>query len=573
MSNSSQVNTKVDTIIIKGNQFVSEATGSRFYVHGINFDGKKRPEQKESLLDGDDCSLTIPGLLALGINVILVTFPDTTQDGTICMEQFQAAGIYLLVLFYISTGLSQYETYWNNDEYSDQTKLIDYPSPYSNVIGFVFNRPIFQDEIPRPFEDVMDDRSGAYQRFEVPPVIMDKSCSRGRARNFTWVSSLFGPRFSTVWSGGIFDEWYSWTEGYALVNITNDEKGWPRLSKISRIFDPLHSNSICLGHHSYRVDQIAYKHEYFQLSNQASTNLPPRQNLELCNCMMNSLSCVVPEVIPVAVVPTQMFEVCELNATYCLGFSANGTSGKYGAYSGCSLYQQYSWALDRLTIGQVQHGNSTTCNFSSWGRSQTSSTSSPTSSRPGLFTNIKGSPRASQPILSSGGIAGVAIGAAIFVLMIIGSIVLWRRKKSGKTSMANTSSEGLEVGEAPPGLGHNVELRGDGREIERGMTENAIELPDSVPLQELSDGLTTTRLTTMGSPGKGEYTAVSRVDPELEASVTMTAEDILPAKGIKRKPLASVISSSWAGATWFDPNDSRQVLPNGSASRPDGQGD
>ncbi|KAL5315513.1 hypothetical protein ACEPPN_016381 [Leptodophora sp. 'Broadleaf-Isolate-01'] len=200
-------------------------------------------------------------------------------------------------------------------------------------------------------------------------------------------------------------------------------------------------------------------------------------------------------------------------------------------------------------------------------------TSSPTSSRPGLFTNIKGSPRASQPILSSGGIAGVAIGAAIFVLMIIGSIVLWRRKKSGKTSMANTSSEGLEVGEAPPGLGHNVELRGDGREIERGTTENAIELPDSVPLQELSDGLTTTRLTTMGSPGKGEYTAVSRVDPELEASVTMTAEDILPAKGIKRKPLASVISSSWAGATWFDPNDSRQVLPNGSASRPDGQGD
>ncbi|KAG4440917.1 hypothetical protein IFR05_003607 [Cadophora sp. M221] len=478
MSNSRQVNTKVDTIAIKGNQFVSEANGSQFYFYGINFGGKTRQAFDGSLLDSDDCSLTIPGLLALGINVVLVTITDTTRDRTICMEKFQAAGIYLLVIFDVSDGLSQFETDWNSDEYLDQTKLIDYSSPYSNVMGFVLYTsslgllpaqrtrglafikarirdvkqhmqsngyrqiPIglieysstmlevtaqyfrcgnstseigdfwvflenieCEDETPRPFEDVMKDRSKAYQRFEVPLVIMDKSCSQGRARNFTWVTPLFGPPLSAVWSGAVFDDWYSLEEGYGIV------------------------------------------------------------------------------------------------------------------------------------------------------------------------ANIQGNSRSSESILSPGGIAGVAIGAAIFMLMIIGSIGLWRRKKPGKTSMANTSSEGLEVGEAPPGLGHNVELGGSGPEIELGTTENAIELPDSVPPQELGDGIMTTRLSTMGSLGNGGYTVVSRVDPEVEGGVTTTAEDIILAKEIKRKPLASEISSSWADTAWFDPNDSRQVLPSGSVSRPDGQGD
>ncbi|KAH7323683.1 Glucanosyltransferase-domain-containing protein [Rhexocercosporidium sp. MPI-PUGE-AT-0058] len=670
-----RVNTKVDTIVIKGNYFVTKSTGARFYIRGIKFNGKTPLELSESLLNEDDCSLAIPGLLALGINVLFVILPDTTQDRSLCIEQFQAAGIYLLVIFSTASGLTQSETYWNDDQYAYQTKLIDYLSPYSNVLGYILYTastglqssertrglafikarirdvkeymqssnyrqiPIglmesssdmlestaqylecgnstneigdfwvsvqnieCEDEILLPFEEAMQNRSETYDRFEVPLVLMDKTCSKARARNFTWVASLFGPQFSTVWSGALFDDWYSWNAGYGLVNITNNQSGSPQLSKspaYSTLSSQIASVLASTSTESVNLPKSAgiFSCPTVDKDFRASTNLPPRPNAELCNCMMNSLSCVVPEAIPIAAVPSQISDVCDLNATYCLGIAANGTIGKYGAYSGCSLYQQYSWALNRLTINQVAHRNSTTCNFSSWGRSQTSSISAscspllsqagvlgegtvklqssvPTSSKPATFTHVDGSPEPSPSSLSSSGIAAVAVGAAIFMSMIIGSIILWRRKKAGKTSMANTSSEGLEVGEAPPGLGHNVELAAreeeQGRETEQWMTENAIELPDGIPPpQELSDGIISTHLTMTNSPERGRYEAVSTTDPEVEVGATTTVENIVPRKEIKRKPLASEIPSSWVGAALFDPNDPQQVLPGGGISSSD----
>lgn len=104
---------------------------------------------------------------------------------------------------------------------------------------------------------------------------------------------------------------------------------------------------------------------------------------------------------------------------------------------------------------------------------------------------------------------------------------------------------------------------------------NTSELPSSIPLHELSDGTVIQKSSSPKPQERGEYAAVPRIDPEVEEldGTSRVEEDAVLGKGIKRKPLASEISSSWAGAAWFDPNDPRQVLPGGRAASPDRRGE
>ena len=315
---------------------------------------------------------------------------------------------------------------------------------------------------------------------------------------------------------------------------------------------------------------------------------------------MSSLYCVVPEAMPVSTVPKLMAAACSNDSTNCIGVATNGTTGVYGAYSGCNLYQQYSWALNRLAINQADMREPVNCSFSSWGRTQTrsiSATCSPmllqagvlgdgtvglqttpptSSSRSSIFTSGSDSSNqrssGSTSDLSDGVIAGIVVGIATLTCFIIGSILLWHRRKYPNTSFwSSPSAEGLEVGEAPPGLGHNAELGGEGAKSEMWTKGNTSELPSSVPLHELSDGTVVQKSSSPRPQERGKYAAVSRIDPEIEEldGTSRVEEDTVLEKGIRRKPLASEISSSWAGTAWFDPNDPRQVLSGGCAASPD----
>ncbi|PVH83165.1 carbohydrate-binding module family 43 protein [Cadophora sp. DSE1049] len=311
----------------------------------------------------------------------------------------------------------------------------------------------------------------------------------------------------------------------------------------------------------------------------ASTKLPPRPNPQLCSCMMSSLSCVVPEAIPAAAVPDLLDDVCLEDRTSCIGVSTNGTSAVYGAYGGCSIFStsgrsqtpSISPTCSAMLIQAGVLGNGTV-------KLQTTSPTS--SSRSSIFTSNSGSGNqrssGSTSEISAGGIAGIVVGIFVLTCIIIGSILLWQRRNSPKNSLeSNPSAEGLEVGEAPLGLGHNAELGGEARQAEMWTKGNTSELPTSVPLQELSDGITIPKSSAPRSPARGEYAAVPRVDPEVEEldATSRVKEDVAVGKGIKRKPLASEISSSWAGAAWFNPNDARQVLPGGRAVSPDVRGE
>lgn len=92
-----------------------------------------------------------------------------------------------------------------------------------------------------------------------------------------------------------------------------------------------------------------------------SSPLPPTPNTALCNCMIESLSCSVKNSSSADVYGTLFDYICAQDSSACEGILTNGTTGVYGAYSGCTSEQQLSYVMNRYYIDQ--DSASTACDF------------------------------------------------------------------------------------------------------------------------------------------------------------------------------------------------------------------
>jgi hypothetical protein len=90
--------------------------------------------------------------------------------------------------------------------------------------------------------------------------------------------------------------------------------------------------------------------------------LPPTPDRSLCQCMYNSLSCVVKSTVATTAYGQIFSTVCGLGGgSACAGIDTNTQTGVYGAYSMCNATEQLSFALDQYYKGQ--NSDSTACNF------------------------------------------------------------------------------------------------------------------------------------------------------------------------------------------------------------------
>lgn len=105
----------------------------------------------------------------------------------------------------------------------------------------------------------------------------------------------------------------------------------------------------------------------------ASSDLPPIANADVCGCMVKSLSCVAKSGLSGNQTSQLFSTVCGLDKNACNGITANGTTGKYGAYSMCAPSQQLSFAMDQYYL--TQNKLATSCDFGGNAKIQTGSTS------------------------------------------------------------------------------------------------------------------------------------------------------------------------------------------------------
>jgi hypothetical protein len=208
------------------------------------------------------------------------------------------------------------------------------------------------------------ERTKEYEHYPVPAFFSEYGCNV-KPRKFSDVPVLFGPKMNDVWSGGIIYMYFQEANDYGLVKVQGD--------KVSKLDD-----FSSLSSQMQKVDPTGVKSDKYQPTNkprtcpkvgdkwEASKQLPPSPNADLCSCMQESLSCTVKDDISDKEVSKLFGSICGM--ADCSGIQGDSTKGTYGAYSMCGPKAQLSFVMNQY---YESHGKkSKACNFDGKGTTQ-----------------------------------------------------------------------------------------------------------------------------------------------------------------------------------------------------------
>ncbi|CEP22284.1 PHR2 [Cyberlindnera jadinii] len=187
------------------------------------------------------------------------------------------------------------------------------------------------------------DRTEEFSNLTVPVFFSEYGCNEVQPREFTEVQALYGKNMTDVWSGGIVYMYFEEENNYGLVTVSGDSVS--TLADYSYYSEEINSISPTSAESSdiSTSDATLACPTGFKYWS-ASTDLPPTPDEGLCDCMENSLSCVVSSDVDEDDYDDLFAVVC--GYVDCSGISANGTTGEYGSYSFCNAKQQLSFVLD-----------------------------------------------------------------------------------------------------------------------------------------------------------------------------------------------------------------------------------
>ncbi|KAF2835940.1 carbohydrate-binding module family 43 protein [Patellaria atrata CBS 101060] len=220
-----------------------------------------------------------------------------------------------------------------------------------------------------------DVRTREFASYSVPVFFAEYGCNEVQPRLFTEVGALYGDEMTDVWSGGIVYMYFQETNDFGLVEVNNN-----RVSTLAD-FDNLSSQMA-------RIDPTGVNMADYNPTNTQpadcpavnrgwraqATPLPPVANKELCECMVNSASCVPADDLDEDDYGDLFGTVCGLEDGICAGIEHNATTGSYGAYSMCNPKQQLAFALNAYF--QSQNRRQDACDFRGQAKTQRSSDAS-----------------------------------------------------------------------------------------------------------------------------------------------------------------------------------------------------
>ncbi|KAK6199505.1 Glucanosyltransferase-domain-containing protein [Scheffersomyces amazonensis] len=221
-----------------------------------------------------------------------------------------------------------------------------------------------------------EERTEEYKNLTIPIFFSEYGCNADLPRRFTEIGTIFSSEMTDVWSGGIVYMYFQEANNYGLVSVDGTSVSTMAdyqyySSEINNI-SPTYAQSASASAEATQTLVCPVEAPTWM----ASENLPPTPDEDYCNCVAQSLKCVVADDVDSSKYGDLYGTVCAY--VDCSDISANGTSGYYGKYSYCSDKDKLSYVLNAYY--EKENENSSACNFSGSASINSSASSSSCSS-------------------------------------------------------------------------------------------------------------------------------------------------------------------------------------------------
>lgn len=211
-----------------------------------------------------------------------------------------------------------------------------------------------------------------YKNLGIPIFFSEYGCNEVSPRKFQEVGTLFGDQMTEVWSGGIVYMYFQEENDYGLVSIKGDTVSTLQDYNYykSEILDISPSSAQASEESASTISRTTCPTHTDNW--EASTELPPTPDKDVCDCMGAALECVVKDDVDSDDYSDLFGIVCD--HVDCGGISANGTTGNYGAYSPCGAKNKLSFVLNLYYLANDK--DESACDFDGSATLQDASTAS-----------------------------------------------------------------------------------------------------------------------------------------------------------------------------------------------------
>ncbi|CAN3356794.1 pH-responsive protein 1 [Diutina catenulata] len=206
------------------------------------------------------------------------------------------------------------------------------------------------------------DRTDDFKNLTIPIFFSEYGCNTDRPRKFDEVQAIYGEKEMTdVWSGGIVYMYYEEENEYGLVSVDGN--------KVSTLkdFENLSSQMKKLSSTSYpKASKTSGSSETLSCPAtgknwHANEKLPPTPDKEVCECVVDSLECVLADDVDSKSYGKLFGQICGASSEACGAINKNAQAGEYGGVSFCSDKDKLSYVLNAYYL--IQNKQKDACDW------------------------------------------------------------------------------------------------------------------------------------------------------------------------------------------------------------------